>query len=156
VADMGRLRGLSLGHMLLILSVQVTAIVAAVYLVLQLRKGFNWADLGLQPLRQRHFALAALAGLALVAVMEAAERLLGEDAFQEIHIEADLATCEARDPKGLYKRARSGEIRDFTGVSAPYEAPDKPDLVIDTGGNAVDQCVDEVLAYVDSHYSARK
>ncbi len=86
----------------------------------------------------------------------AAERLLGEDAFQEIHIEADLATCEARDPKGLYKRARSGEIRDFTGVSAPYEAPDKPDLVIDTGGNAVDQCVDEVLAYVDSHYSARK
>ncbi|MDP6014409.1 MAG: adenylyl-sulfate kinase, partial [Alphaproteobacteria bacterium] len=86
----------------------------------------------------------------------AAERLLGEDAFQEIHIEADLATCEARDPKGLYKRARSGEIRDFTGVSAPYEAPDKPDLVIDTGGNAVEQCVDEVLAYVDSHYSARK
>jgi hypothetical protein len=77
VTDMGRLRGLSLGHMLLILSVQVTAIVAAVCLVLQLRKGFNWADLGLQPLRRRHFALAALAGLALVAVMEAAERLLG-------------------------------------------------------------------------------
>jgi membrane protease YdiL (CAAX protease family) len=75
-ADVGRLRGLSLGYVLLILSVQVTAIVAAVYLVLQLRKDFNWADLGLLPLRRRHLALAALAGLALAPLTAAAERLL--------------------------------------------------------------------------------
>ena len=85
----------------------------------------------------------------------AAERLLGADAFQEIHIEADLAICEARDPKGLYKRARSGEIRDFTGISAPYEAPDNPDLVIDTGENSVEVCVDLVIVHVDNLFSTR-
>jgi len=85
----------------------------------------------------------------------AAERLLGADAFQEIHIEADLAICEARDPKGLYKRARSGEIREFTGISAPYEAPDNPDLVIDTGENSVEACVDSVIVHVDNLFSTR-
>src|SRR3546814_8322718 len=52
--------------------------------------------------------------------------------FHEIYIEADVATCERRDPKGLYKRARAGEIAQFTGVSAPYEPPVAPDLVVDT------------------------
>src|SRR3546814_3038298 len=51
--------------------------------------------------------------------------------FHEIYIEADVATCEQRDPKGLYKRARAGEIAQFTGVSAPYEPPVDPDLVVD-------------------------
>ncbi len=77
VANTNRLPGLSLGHMLLIFSVQVTAIFAAVYLVLQVRKGFNWGDIGLLPLNRRHLALALVLGVCLVAVMEAAERLLG-------------------------------------------------------------------------------
>ncbi|MAG96735.1 MAG: hypothetical protein CMM08_08635 [Rhodospirillaceae bacterium] len=77
VPDMGRLQGLSLGHMLLIFSVQVTAIFAAVYLVLQLRKGFAWSDLGLRPLTRRQLVAAVLVGVVLVAVMEGVERLLG-------------------------------------------------------------------------------
>ena len=85
----------------------------------------------------------------------AAERLMGDTAFQEIHIEADLAICEARDPKGLYKRARTGEIRDFTGISAPYEPPAEPDLVVDTGENSVEACVEAVLAHVDTRFSTR-
>jgi bifunctional enzyme CysN/CysC len=53
--------------------------------------------------------------------------------FYEIHVSADLATCEGRDPKGLYAKARSGEIKEFTGISAPYEAPENPEVVVDTG-----------------------
>ncbi len=52
--------------------------------------------------------------------------------FLEVHVAADLATCEARDPRGLYRLARSGRIKDFTGIDAPYEAPEDPDVVIDT------------------------
>src|SRR5690606_30893433 len=61
-----------------------------------------------------------------------ARTILGAD-FHEIYIRADLAVCEARDPKGLYKRARAGEIAHFTGISAPYEAPSNPALIVDTG-----------------------
>lgn len=61
-----------------------------------------------------------------------ARSIVGED-FREIYVKADLAMCEARDPKGLYRRARAGEIKNFTGISAPYEAPANPDLVLDTG-----------------------
>ena len=74
------------------------------------------------------------------------------DNFHEIHIEADLETCEARDPKGLYKRARSGEIGEFTGISAPYEAPNDPELIIDTAANDIDVCVDELAAYVAENF----
>ena len=52
--------------------------------------------------------------------------------FVEIYVEADLETCEKRDPKGLYKKARAGEIKEFTGISAPYEPPLNPELVINT------------------------
>jgi len=52
--------------------------------------------------------------------------------FIEIFVEADLDTCEARDPKGLYKKAKTGEIKEFTGISAPYEIPEKPELLINT------------------------
>jgi bifunctional enzyme CysN/CysC len=68
--------------------------------------------------------------------------------FHEIYVRADLLTCEARDTKGLYKRARAGELSDFTGISAPYEAPDSPELTIDTGSSSVDRCVGELLEYV--------
>jgi adenylyl-sulfate kinase len=63
---------------------------------------------------------------------EAARAAVG-DAFIEVHVAASLEVCEARDPKGLYRRARTGEIPQFTGVSAPYEVPDSPEVVVDTG-----------------------
>ncbi len=75
-----------------------------------------------------------------------------EDAFHEIHIEADLETCERRDPKGLYKRARAGEIEEFTGVSAPYEPPLAPELVVDTANRSVEDCVARILDYVESTF----
>ncbi len=72
--------------------------------------------------------------------------------FHEVHVKADLATCERRDPKGLYKKARAGEIADFTGVSAPYEAPGNADLVVDTAKYSVDECLDQLVAYVDEKF----
>ncbi len=58
--------------------------------------------------------------------------LLEDGEFIEVYVEASLETCEERDPKGLYKKARAGEIKDFTGISAPYEAPENPELVVNT------------------------
>ncbi|WP_431311113.1 adenylyl-sulfate kinase [Methylobacterium nigriterrae] len=69
---------------------------------------------------------------------ETAHRIAGDIPFLEIFIDTPLAVCEARDPKGLYGRARSGAIPDFTGISAPYEAPAAPDLVITTHGRTVE------------------
>ncbi|MBI1180395.1 MAG: adenylyl-sulfate kinase [Alphaproteobacteria bacterium] len=80
-------------------------------------------------------------------------REAGGERFHEIYIHADLETCEQRDPKGLYKKARSGEIKDFTGISAPYEPPESPELTVDTSRHSVDECVDQILDYVDRHFS---
>jgi len=70
------------------------------------------------------------------------------EAFHEIHIAADLATCESRDPKGLYKKARSGELREFTGISAPYEPPELPDLIVDTAHDAIAVSLEKLVDYV--------
>ena len=78
------------------------------------------------------------------AFRDSAREIIG-DAFIEVFIECDLDECEKRDPKGLYKKARSGEIKQFTGVSAPYEEPDSPDIVISTTQLTVDQSVDRLL-----------
>lgn len=75
-----------------------------------------------------------------------ARKLVPHGDFIEIYCACDLEVCEQRDVKGLYKKARQGEIRHFTGISSPYEAPDKPELVVDTGNQHLDQCVDQVLA----------
>ncbi len=80
-------------------------------------------------------------------------RVAAGDPFREIYIKADVETCEARDPKGLYKRARAGEISDFTGISAPYEEPAEPELVVDTSNRDVDSCLDELVAYVKENFS---
>jgi bifunctional enzyme CysN/CysC len=80
-------------------------------------------------------------------------REAGGAAFREIFIRADVETCESRDPKGLYKRARAGEIQDFTGISAPYEAPADPELVVDTSNRNVESCVDELVAYVKANFA---
>ncbi|WP_439814263.1 adenylyl-sulfate kinase [Zavarzinia sp. CC-PAN008] len=74
-------------------------------------------------------------------------------AFHEIHVAADVETCEKRDPKGLYAKARAGEIKDFTGISAPYEAPESPELVVETGKQSVEASVFRILDYVDRHFA---
>ena len=70
------------------------------------------------------------------------------DKFIEVYVKADLAICEERDPKGLYKKARAGEIPNFTGISAPYEEPDKAELVIDTGKMDIKECTAAVMNYL--------
>ena len=72
----------------------------------------------------------------------------GPGAFHEIFVRASVATCEARDVKGHYARARSGELPEFTGVSAPYEEPERPDLLVDTNATAVETSVAEVVEYL--------
>ena len=73
-----------------------------------------------------------------------ARSLVGENDFIEIYCSADLGVCETRDTKGLYAKARNGEIKDFTGISSPYEEPQSPELKIDTGNLEIDKCVDIV------------
>ena len=77
-------------------------------------------------------------------------REAAEGDFHEIFVDADLAACEERDPKGLYKRARDGEIPDFTGISAPYEAPESPELAVDTVNHDVAACVEQIIDYIES------
>lgn len=72
--------------------------------------------------------------------------LFDEGDFIEVYIDCSLSACEERDPKGLYKKARAGEIPNFTGVSAPYEAPQQPELTIDTEHESVEQCVAKIIA----------
>lgn len=65
--------------------------------------------------------------------------------FLEIYCHAPIEVCEERDVKGLYKKARAGEIKDFTGISSPYEVPEKPELVVETGTRSLDECVEAVI-----------
>lgn len=71
--------------------------------------------------------------------------LVDEGDFIEVYCRCGIDTCEARDPKGLYKKARAGEIPEFTGVSSPYEEPAKPELVLDTDQYSVDECVGQLV-----------
>lgn len=66
--------------------------------------------------------------------------------FLEIHVDTPLEVCEQRDPKGLYRRARGGEISGFTGIDDPYEAPDRPELVLDTVNHDITGCVEQVVS----------
>ena len=74
------------------------------------------------------------------------------DIFHEVYIKADLKTCEDRDPKGLYAKARAGKIAEFTGISAPYEAPEEPELTVDTSQASIDACVERLVAYVETRF----
>ena len=80
-------------------------------------------------------------------------RAAAQGAFHEIYIKADLATCEARDPKGLYAKARQGKIADFTGISAPYEAPAVAELVVDTAALSIEEGVAEIIRYVEQSFA---
>ena len=70
--------------------------------------------------------------------------------FIEVFVDTPLEVCEKRDPKGLYKKARAGEIPEFTGISAPYEAPEKPELVLDTGVLSATDAAAKVIEYLDA------
>ncbi|WP_025113426.1 adenylyl-sulfate kinase [Pseudomonas sp. H1h] len=83
----------------------------------------------------------------LVELREVLARRLGED-YREVWCSASLAVCEQRDPKGHYARARRGELAAFTGVSAPYEPPLQASLVLDTGGQSVEACLDRLLTWL--------
>ncbi|KMQ32195.1 adenylyl-sulfate kinase [Bacillus cereus] len=71
--------------------------------------------------------------------------------FIEIYLKCSIDICEQRDPKGLYKKARYGEIKDFTGVSAPYEEPTTPELIIETDKQDIEVSVQQVITYLDNH-----
>ena len=78
-----------------------------------------------------------------------ARALFAAGDFLEVFVEADLETCEARDPKGLYKKARAGEIPEFTGISAPYEAPAQPELAVDTAQQTPAQSVAALVTHLE-------
>ncbi|MCX6377834.1 MAG: adenylyl-sulfate kinase, partial [Armatimonadetes bacterium] len=77
-----------------------------------------------------------------------AREIIGDDRFVEVFVDASVEECEKRDPKGLYKKARAGEIPDFTGISAPYEAPESPELHLDTCRLSVKKAVDSVIKHL--------
>jgi len=68
--------------------------------------------------------------------------------FVEVFVDTPIEICEQRDPKGLYKKARAGDLKGFTGIDDPYEAPEKPELVLDGGKKTAEQLADEVIAYL--------
>jgi bifunctional enzyme CysN/CysC len=131
-----------------------------------LRHGLN-ADLGFAPADRAEnvrrvgelAALLARAGFVVITAFispyradrERARRAAG-GRFHEVYIAADLETCERRDPRGLYKKARSGEIVDFTGVSAPYEPPESCELAIDTAALSVEESVVRLVRYVEAQF----
>jgi bifunctional enzyme CysN/CysC len=107
-------------------------------------------------------ALFADAGIVVITAFispyrsdRAIARKAAGEGFAEIHVAADVATCEGRDPKGLYEKARRGEIPEFTGISAPYEAPEAPELTIDTKGQTVEQSLDSLAGFVASKYALK-
>lgn len=132
----------------------------------ELREGLN-ADLGFSAQDRREnvrrvgelaLLFSSAGHLCLVTVIspfaagrDAARGRHGEAGvgFFEVHVATPLAVCEARDQKGLYARARRGELAAFTGISSPYEAPARPELVLETVGRTPEECAAEVLAALD-------
>jgi len=80
---------------------------------------------------------------------DAVRALMGPGDFIEVYVAASLETCEQRDVKGLYQKARAGEIPEFTGISAPYEEPERPELVIDTNRQGAEKSVARVVSYLE-------
>ncbi|AXV41371.1 adenylyl-sulfate kinase [Staphylococcus warneri] len=79
-------------------------------------------------------------------------QLFEEQEFIEVYTQCSIETCEQRDPKGLYKKVRTGEIPEFTGISAPYEPPENPEIIIDTEDNSVEASVNQILNYLKEHH----
>ncbi len=127
------------------------------------RHGLN-ADLGFSPDDRAEnirrvgevSALMADAGLIVITAFISPYRADRDRArkacpskFHEIYVSADLATCETRDPKGLYKKARAGQIAEFTGIDSPYEPPVNPEMIVDTAANGIQDCVNQILSYIE-------
>ena len=129
------------------------------------RAGLN-ADLGFSPEQRTEnirrvgevAALFADAGTICISAFISpyrADREIARRAtprFHEVYIRADLSTCERRDPKGLYRRARAGEIRHFTAIDDVYEEPTQPSLIVDTNASTVDESLAELLDYVTAKF----
>ena len=81
---------------------------------------------------------------------DAVRALFKDSEFIEIYVNASLETCETRDPKGLYKKARAGEIKGFTGIDAPYEAPESGELELDSDSNGIEELASQVIAYLEA------
>ena len=134
-----------------------------------IRHGLN-ADLGFSP-RDRSenirrigevAALFSNAGVIVISAFispyhsdRARARTAANTEFHEIYVKASLEICEKRDPKGLYALARSGDLKEFTGVSAPYQVPNRPDLVVDTALHDVSACVEQIVRYVHRNLSLK-
>lgn len=134
-----------------------------------LRHGLN-SDLGFAPKSRQEntrrvgeaAALFADAGFVCIAAAispyakgrDAARSTAKGRPFFELYLQADIETCERRDPKGLYHLARSGQLRDFTGVDAPYEVPDTPDIVVDTVNQTLESCVEHCFDFLSSRLRA--
>ena len=87
---------------------------------------------------------------------EKLRNIIGDD-FIEVYCSANLDVCEKRDTKGLYKKARLGAIKDFTGISSPYEAPLKPEIIVDTGSLNLDEAVEKILTFlIDKNFITQK
>jgi len=80
-----------------------------------------------------------------------ARKLISNDDFIEIYCKASLEICEKRDVKGLYKRARAGEIKNYTGIDSPYEAPENPELIIDTDKESLGESVSKIYGFLESN-----
>ena len=83
-----------------------------------------------------------------IEIRNIAKEIIGAENFIEVYINASVDTCEKRDVKGLYQKARKGEIKDFTGISAPFEAPEYPEIEINTAQLSIDESVQKVLDYI--------
>lgn len=77
--------------------------------------------------------------------------LLDDKEFIEIYTSCSIKTCESRDPKGLYQKARNGEIKGFTGINAPYEEPNNPEIIIDTEQDSIETAVNQIIDYLKVH-----
>lgn len=78
------------------------------------------------------------------------KKMIGND-FIEVYVDCSLAVCEARDPKNLYKKARTGEIKNFTGISSPYEKPENPKLIVQTDQEPLEECVNKIINYLEQY-----
>lgn len=131
-----------------------------------LRHGLN-ADLAFSPadrsenIRRAGEVAALFAGAGVIVITafispyradRANARKAAMGNFHEVFLNAGLETCERRDPKGLYAKARRGELADFTGVTAPYEAPQSAELVIETGARSVEECLNLLEDYVERNF----
>lgn len=132
-----------------------------------IRNGLN-ADLGFSE-KDRHenlrrvgevAALFADAGMVVISSFISPfakerdnARVAAKGNFHSIYVKASLETCEKRDTKGLYKKARAGEIKDFTGINSPFEEPDNADLIIDTQKHSLENCIQMLVSYVETNFA---